>query len=78
MRVFRISDGSSWTARVQEGATDVVAEPRPGYDAIVFDADPVAATQRLVYRPPGWLEQASVADLVAALEEGVVVRARWG
>jgi hypothetical protein len=34
--------------------------------------------QRLVYRPAGWLTQASTIELAAALEEGVFVRARWG
>lgn len=76
MRVFKVADGSSWTARVQEGTES--AEPRVGYDSIVFESDPVADTLRLVYRPAGWLNDATVGDLVSALEEGVIVRARWG
>jgi hypothetical protein len=79
MRVFKVSDGSSWVARVSEG--DIAPEAGPatfGWDAIVFETDRMTAVQRLVYRPSGWLGGATVAELAAALEEGQPVRTRWG
>jgi hypothetical protein len=78
MRVFKVSDGTSWTARIDDGGDDVQDEQRPGWEAIVFEASVAAAAQRLVYRPPGWLQQATARDLTAALEEGVTVRVKWG
>ena len=69
-------DGTSWVARLHE------AEPESGspsgWDAILFEQDVAATAQRLVYRPRGWLSTATPAELAAALEEGVLIRARWG
>jgi hypothetical protein len=78
MRVFKVSDGTSWVARLHDGAEHAPAAERAGWEAILFTADPVAVAQRLVYRPAGWLAAATLDELVAALEEGVLVRARWG
>ena len=77
MRVFKVSDGTSWVARLHEA--EAQSESRPsGWDAILFEQDVVATAQRLVYRPRGWLTTATPAELAAALEEGVLIRARWG
>jgi hypothetical protein len=80
MRVFKVADGTSWVAEVHDGV-DVdagAAADRAGWEVILFSADPAAVVQRLVYRPAGWLAQATLDELVAALEEGAAVRARWG
>jgi hypothetical protein len=74
MRVFRLSDGTSWVARLEEPGQGGGS----GWEAVVFQKDPETAAQRLVYRPSGWLDAASVPELTAALEEGVTVRLRWG
>lgn len=78
MRVFKVSDGTSWTARADEGDDNIVDGRRAGWSAIVFEGGPPAAAQRLVYRPAGWLDEATLGELVAALEESVTVRLRWG
>ena len=77
MRVFKLSDGSSWIAKIHE-ASDGMASPAAGWDTILFQQDPDAFGQRLVYRPRGWLTSATSAELAAALEEGVAIRVRWG
>jgi hypothetical protein len=79
MRVFKLSDGTSWVARLHDGS-DVESDvtERVGWEAVVFDASPAVLAQRLVYRPAGWLTSATVAELAAALEEAVSVRVRWG
>jgi hypothetical protein len=76
MRVFKLVDGSSWVARLHDESEP--GRKRIGWEAILMESSPVAAAQRLVYRPPGWLETASTGDLAAAFEEGVAVRVRWG
>jgi hypothetical protein len=79
MKVFRVSDGTSWVARLHDTADgDGAATSRTGWEAILFESGPGAAAQRLVYRPHGWLAEASQDDLAAALEEGVSIRVRWG
>ena len=77
MRVFKL-DGTSWIARPEEETEKEEAEPRSGWEPILFEADLASVAQRLVYRPAGWLAEATLPDLVAALDEAVVVRARWG
>jgi len=78
MRVFKLADGTSWIARLHDGAEESVLEERVGWEAILIESDPVAAVQRLVYRPSGWLSVATPADLATALEEAHTVRSRWG
>lgn len=79
MRVFKVSDGTSWVARLHDTTDDDSAVgSRTGWEAILFESGPGAAAQRLVYRPHGWLADASPEDLAAALEEGVAIRVRWG
>jgi hypothetical protein len=77
MRVFKVADGTSWTARVEDDQPSPAAQ-RVGWQAVVFQDSVHAAVQRLVYRPPGWLREATPVDLAAALEESVAVRLRWG
>lgn len=80
MRVFKVSDGTSWVARLHDGddAGGERVQQRIGWETIVFEAAPDAVAQRLVYRPAGWLASATPAELADALEEGVAVRLRWG
>jgi len=78
MRVFKVMDGTSWIAKLDEGEHATAQAPKTGWEAIVFEMDVVTGRRRLVYRPSGWLQGASVDDLVEALEEGVTVRAHWG
>jgi hypothetical protein len=77
MRVFKVSDGTSWQARLQEPGADSSASTA-AWEAILFQPGRTADVDRLVYRPAGWLAAASPEELAAALEEGVRVRVRWG
>jgi hypothetical protein len=79
MRVFKVSDGTSWMARLHETTDDgTPVTSGTGWQAILFETGPGAAAQRLVYRPHGWLADATPQDLEAALDEGVSIRVRWG
>ena len=79
MRVFKVSDGTSWAARLHDTTDDGEAvTSRIGWEAILFEGGPGAVAQRLVYRPHGWLAAATPEELAAALEEGVAIRLRWG
>ena len=76
MRVFKVADGTSWVARVHDSAVPATT-PRAGWEAIVFQSRPSQVAQ-LVYRPTGWLDGATPAELAAALEDSVAIRVRWG
>ena len=78
MRVFKVSDGTSWIARLHDSPDDEGVAARTGWEAVLFESGPGAAAQRLVYRPHGWLAVATAEDLAAALDEGVSIRVRWG
>lgn len=78
MRVFRLSDGSSWLATLHEPGDTGAGGTRAGWETVLFQQDQQVTGQRLVYRPSGWLDGATLNDLVAAYEEGVPVRMRWG
>ena len=78
MRVFKVSDGTSWKARLHDMTDDRHAVGSTGWEAVLFESGPGAVAQRLVYRPHGWLEAASVEELAAALQEGVAIRVSWG
>jgi hypothetical protein len=73
MRVFSI-DGRSWVVR-----PELLTESGRacGWETILFESSPAGAA-RLVYRPAGWLRNASDSELAAALAEAEPVRARWG
>jgi hypothetical protein len=77
MRVFKVADGTSWVAKLQD-PSDAPEASHNGWEAVLFELTPAASAQRLVYRPAGWLQEATLSDLVEALEEGVAVRVRWG
>lgn len=77
--MVRLADGTSWVARLHDAMDDADAvSARTGWEAIVFEGGPGTAAHRLVYRPYGWLADATPVDLAAALEEGVAIRVRWG
>jgi hypothetical protein len=77
MRVFKMADGSSWIARLHDEPEER-GRQGVGWQAILFEASPGAVAQRLVYRPPGWLAEATTEELAAALDEGLSIRVRWG
>lgn len=77
MRVFKVQDGTSWTARVEAGAEAPTGERRAGWEAVLFESSPAGGAARLVYRPAGWLTGATLQELLSALAEGETVRARW-
>lgn len=79
MRVVKLADGTSWVARLHDAIDDAEGvTARTGWEAIVFEGGPGEVAQKLVYRPHGWLADATPMDLAAALEEGVAIRVRWG
>jgi hypothetical protein len=76
MRLFKL-DGKNWVAHVPGSAAKEGNGGRAGWEVIQFDTDPSGSTQRITYRPAGWLTQASIQDLIDALREGETVRAAW-
>lgn len=79
MRVFSSADGRSWCARIDVGADEAGAPSGGvGWEAVLFEPHGEDPTQRLTYRPAGWLAGASDEDLIEALAEAEAVRARWG
>ena len=48
------------------------------WELVLFEADGSQVTQRIVFRPVGWLRNAQLAELVSALGEAEAVRTRWG
>ena len=73
MREFIGSDGRVWRARLDEQAAGGAA-----WELVLFEADGSQVTQRIVFRPVGWLRNAQLAELVSALGEAEAVRTRWG
>ncbi|HEX6940862.1 MAG TPA: hypothetical protein VF158_15705 [Longimicrobiales bacterium] len=79
MRIFMSADGRSWRARVYDGPQDDgIGAPGVGWEAVLFETADDDMTQRLAYRPAGWLTGAALDDLRTALEQSEAVRARWG
>lgn len=77
MREFKSQDGKTWVARIHDGIAEATpVEARTGWEVIQFDAE-TGTTQRIAYRPSGWLSNASIKDLIEALGEGENVRAKW-
>jgi hypothetical protein len=78
MRTFTSEDGITWTARLHDGVANAAADQqRVGWEIIEFDPETPGTTQRIAYRPPGWLLNASLRELIDALREADVVRASW-
>lgn len=77
MRVFRDEHGYRWRVWVDGAAAPRGAENGVGWAALIFEADDTRS-QRTLYRPVGWLSEASEEALQAALEESESVRASWG
>jgi hypothetical protein len=73
MRTFKL-DGKSWVAQIHDGTEkpDTI-----GWEVVQFDTEPGSAVQRISYRPAGWLNNASIQELIDALREGESVRASW-
>lgn len=77
MREFKSQDGKSWIARIHDGKAEASpVDARTGWEVIQFDAE-TGKTQRIAYRPSGWLTNASIQELIEALDEGENVRAKW-
>lgn len=75
MRTFTSEDGVSWVAKLHDGLEpDPPADQRAGWEVVQFDA---GTTTRITYRPSGWLANATVQELLAALREGENVRTVW-
>jgi hypothetical protein len=79
MRTFVADDGKRWTARLHDGLPGREhILTRVGWEAVLFEPDPITDDQRFVYRPAGWLAKASAAELIEALAEAEAIRASWG
>ena len=77
MRKFD-ADGKQWIAQIHDGLDpNAKVEVRGGWEVIQFDTQPGGTVQRITYRPSGWLQNASIAELIEALKEGDTVRAAW-
>ena len=77
MRKFN-ADGKEWVAQIHDGLDEsATVEVRVGWEVVQFDTQPPGNVQRITYRPSGWLNNASIAELIDALREGDSVRAAW-
>lgn len=76
MRRFTSEDGRTWIARIHDGLESARNTERAGWEVIQFDTNP-SEMQRITYRPSGWLQNASIQELIAALQEGETVRTVW-
>jgi hypothetical protein len=77
MRTFKADDGKNWIAQLHDGLAEKPPAERTGWEVIQFDSEPRGANTRITYRPSGWLSNATIQDLIAALQEGETVRASW-
>lgn len=75
MRIFKV-EGKQWVAQVHDGA-DASRRVQVGWEVVQFDTQPSGTVQRIAFRPPGWLTNASIQELIDALREGESVRANW-
>ena len=77
MRLFKF-DGKSWIAQLHDGAESIGSiTVRVGWEVVQFDTQPSGTVQRIAYRPSGWLQKASIKELIDAMREGESVRAAW-
>lgn len=75
--MFLSEDGKTWIARLHDGIAKSEVGTRTGWEVIQFDPEQAGTVQRITYRPAGWLNNATIQDLIAALREGDSVRASW-
>lgn len=75
MRVFSV-DGKKWIAQLHD-ARQASGKMQVGWEVVQFDTQPAGTIQRIVYRPAGWLQNASIKELIDAMREGETVRAAW-
>ena len=78
MRNFKL-DGKEWVAQIHDPATNPTrpVTVQAGWEVIQFDTHPPGNITKVTYRPPGWLTNASIQELIEALKEGETVRASW-
>jgi hypothetical protein len=77
MRTFAGLDGAVWSVRLDDGLATALPQPkRVGWETLLFEMVP-SGTQKVVFRPAGWLTQATLTDLTHALREAETVRTRW-
>jgi uncharacterized membrane protein len=78
MKIFSF-DGKDWVAQLHHGPTkdNGAIGRRAGWEVVQFDTRPPGTSQRISYRPPGWLSNATIAELIEALREGETIRANW-
>lgn len=78
MRYFQSQDGKTWSLRLDNALARTSGfSERVGWEAILFETVPPSDVQKIVFRPAGWLDLASAADMAAALQDAVAVRTRW-
>lgn len=75
MREFKEEDGRAWRARLE---VEPASNEGGSWEIVLFEPDSDAEVQRIVYRPAGWLQNAAIQELIAALREASAVRTRWG
>ncbi|HEX6559238.1 MAG TPA: hypothetical protein VF021_07235 [Longimicrobiales bacterium] len=78
MRVFTSQDGKRWVASIHAGEDAAAGvDSRTGWEVIQFDTEPSGSYQKITHRPSGWLNDATIQELIAALQEAESVRASW-
>ena len=78
MRIFTSEDGKNWVAKIHDGIDEAAnASDRTGWEVIQFETEQPGTYQKITYRPSGWLQNASIQELIAALQEGESVRTSW-
>lgn len=78
MRYFKSQDERIWTIRLDEELASVSGFPRRvGWEAVLFETQSPGNSQRIAFRPMGWLNQATAEELARALNEAEAVRTHW-
>ena len=78
MSYFKANDGRLWSIRLDDGLADASGFPRRiVWEAVLVETVPPSGTQRVVFRPAGWLLIATADDMARALTEAESVRSRW-
>ena len=78
MRYFKSQDDRIWTIRLDDELANTAGFPRRvGWEAVLFEAQASGSSQRITFRPCGWLAQAGADELAKALQEAAAVRTHW-